>query len=383
MKKQVLAAGLLTAVLLTPVALQTVHAANYQSVEEQADLSNWVANTPAQISANMSRQKIDLNNLHGTRYVVQWGDTLSQISAVTGISVAKLAYDNNIANVDLIYVGQVLILNATGTVPTSYQYQGTGQQVACTHTNLNLNVKQVNFVVNIVNQKDTQTPKASDPAADEDLADKDTETTDSAATEETVSETSSETTSDTATTSTTGETADDSSTKVSRAKASEEADQTDESVTKDEASDDESVTSATTASSEREGESESDAVSSTPGHKMMKQAEYVKETIDYLQNDLEEQGVDIILQKDTKGMPKSKKHYKHVKVDIGGISNDPARKYSHEQVEDQAADLKWGIPYKLNFSNFDKLATHYQHVAILYQHDEEDNKTYYDVYAWE
>lgn len=379
MKKQVLAAGLLTAVLLTPVALQTVHAANYQSVEEQADLSNWVANTPAQISANMSRQKIDLNNLHGTRYVVQWGDTLSQISAVTGISVAKLAYDNNIANVDLIYVGQVLILNATGTVPTSYQYRGTGQQVACTHTNLNLNVKQVNFVVNLVNQNEAKATDDGKPASD-DPAEKDTDPT---ANEETVSETSSETTSDTATTSTTGETADDSSTKVSRAKASEEADQTDESVTKDEASDDESAASATTASSEREGESESDAVSSTPGHKMMKQAEYVKETIDYLQNDLEEQGVDITLQKDTKGMPKSKKHYKHVKVDIGGISNDPARKYSHEQVEDQAADLKWWIPYKLNFSNFDKLATHYQHVAILYQHDEEDNKTYYDVYAWE
>lgn len=379
MKKQVLAAGLLTAVLLTPVALQTVHAANYQSVEEQADLSNWVANTPAQISANMSRQKIDLNNLHGTRYVVQWGDTLSQISAVTGISVAKLAYDNNIANVDLIYVGQVLILNATGTVPTSYQYRGTGQQVACTHTNLNLNVKQVNFVVNLVNQNEAKATDDGKPASD-DPAEKDTDPT---ANEETVSETSSETTSDTTTTSTTGETADDSSTKVSRAKASEEADQTDESVTKDEASDDESAASATTASSEREGESESDAVRSTPGHKMMKQAEYVKETIDYLQNDLEEQGVDITLQKDTKGMPKSKKHYKHVKVDIGGISNDPARKYSHEQVEDQAADLKWWIPYKLNFSNFDKLATHYQHVAILYQHDEEDNKTYYDVYAWE
>ena len=379
MKKQVLAAGLLTAVLLTPVALQTVHAANYQSVEEQADLSNWVANTPAQISANMSRQKIDLNNLHGTRYVVQWGDTLSQISAVTGISVAKLAYDNNIANVDLIYVGQVLILNATGTVPTSYQYRGTGQQVACTHTNLNLNVKQVNFVVNLVNQNEAKATDDGKPASD-DPAEKDTDPT---ANEETVSETSSETTSDTATTSTTGETADDSSTKVSRAKASEEADQTNESVTKDEESDDESATSATTSSSEREGESESDAVSSTPGHKMMKQAEYVKETIDYLQNDLEEQGVDITLQKDTKGMPKSKKHYKHVKVDIGGISNDPARKYSHEQVEDQAADLKWWIPYKLNFSNFDKLATHYQHVAILYQHDEEDNKTYYDVYAWE
>ena len=381
MKKQVLAAGLLTAVLLTPVALQTVHAANYQSVEEQADLSNWVANTPAQISANMSRQKIDLNNLHGTRYVVQWGDTLSQISVVTGISVAKLAYDNNIANVDLIYVGQVLILNATGTVPTTYQYQGTGQQVACTHTNLNLNVKQVNFVVNLVNQNETKATDGSKSASDDDSTDPAEKDPDPTATEETVSETSSETTSDTATTSTTGETADDSSTKVSRAKASEETDQTDESVTKDEASDDENVTSATTSSSEHE--SESDAVSSTPGHKLMKQAEYVKETIDYLQNDLEEQGVDITLQKDTKGMPKSKKHYKHVKVDIGGISNDPARKYSHEQVEDQAADLKWWIPYKLNFSNFDKLATHYQHVAILYQHDEEDNKTYYDVYAWE
>lgn len=378
MKKQVLAAGLLTAVLLTPVALQTVHAANYQSVEEQADLSNWVANTPAQISANMSRQKIDLNNLHGTRYVVQWGDTLSQISAVTGISVAKLAYDNNIANVDLIYVGQVLILNATGTVPTSYQYQGTGQQVACTHTNLNLNVKQINFVVNLVNQNETKATGTSDDAKKQGADDPVPPTS-----EDTETETSSETTSDTAATSTTGETADDSSTKVSRAKASEEADQTDESVTKDEASDDESAASATTASSEREGESESDAVSSTPGHKLMKQAEYVKETIDYLQNDLEEQGINITLQKDTKGMPKSKKHYKHVKVDIGGISNDPARKYSHEQVEDQAADLKWWIPYKLNFSNFDKLATHYQHVAILYQHDEEDNKTYYDVYAWE
>lgn len=376
MKKKVLAAGLLTVVLLTPVALQTVHAANYQSVEEQADLSNWVANTPAQISANMSRQKIDLNNLHGTRYVVQWGDTLSQISAVTGISVAKLAYDNNIANVDLIYVGQVLILNATGTVPTSYQYQGTGQQVACTHTNLNLNVKQVNFVVNIVNQNETKTTGTSDDAKKQGADDPVPPTS-----EDTETETSSETTSDTATTSTTGETADDSSTKVSRAKASEETDQTDESVTKDEASDDENVTSAITSSSEHE--SESDAVSSTPGHNMMKQAEYVKETIDYLQNDLEEQGIDITLQKDIKGMPKSKKHYKHVKVDIGGISNDPARKYSHEQVEDQAADLKWWIPYKLNFSNFDKLATHYQHVAILYQHDEEDNKTYYDVYAWE
>lgn len=376
MKKKVLAAGLLTVVLLTPVALQTVHAANYQSVEEQADLSNWVANTPAQISANMSRQKIDLNNLHGTRYVVQWGDTLSQISAVTGISVAKLAYDNNIANVDLIYVGQVLILNATGTVPTSYQYQGTGQQVACTHTNLNLNVKQVNFVVNIVNQNETKTTGTSDDAKKQGADDPVPPTS-----EDTETETSSETTSDTATTSTTGETADDSSTKVSRAKASEETDQTDESVTKDEASDDENVTSAITSSSEHE--SESDAVSSTPGHKLMKQAEYVKETIDYLQNDLEEQGVDITLQKDTKGMPKNKKHYKHVKVDIGGISNDPARKYSHEQVEDQAADLKWWIPYKLNLSNFDKLATRYQHVAILYQHDEEDNKTYYDVYAWE
>ncbi|WP_283585729.1 hypothetical protein [Limosilactobacillus ingluviei] len=56
---------------------------------------------------------------------------------------------------------------------------------------------------------------------------------------------------------------------------------------------------------------------------MMKQAKYVKETIDYLQNDLEEQGVDITLQKDTKGMPKSKKHYKHVKVTLAAFPMIP------------------------------------------------------------
>lgn len=129
--KRYVVTGLLSAVILTPLAVQSVRAATTtEPVAEQADITNWIANTPEQISANMSRQNINLGDLNGTRYVVQWGDTLSQVSAVTHISVVKLAYDNQIKNIDLIYVGQVLILNANGYVPQSYSYSGNGQGVA-------------------------------------------------------------------------------------------------------------------------------------------------------------------------------------------------------------------------------------------------------------
>lgn len=41
-------------------------------------------------------------------YIIQPGDTLSGISAATGVSVDKLAYVNGIADVDLIYAGSAL-----------------------------------------------------------------------------------------------------------------------------------------------------------------------------------------------------------------------------------------------------------------------------------
>ena len=96
--KKRLAAVFMTAVLAGPVLASSVAMADNAtgSPAEQADITNWIANTPQQVSNNMVMQHIDMNNLNGTRYIIQWGDTLSSISAATGISVAKLCYDNNI-----------------------------------------------------------------------------------------------------------------------------------------------------------------------------------------------------------------------------------------------------------------------------------------------
>lgn len=43
-----------------------------------------------------------------TLYLIKWGDTLSQISLDTGVSVERLAEYNSITNVDLIYADALL-----------------------------------------------------------------------------------------------------------------------------------------------------------------------------------------------------------------------------------------------------------------------------------
>ena len=50
-----------------------------------------------------------------TTYIVQSGDTLSEIAQKFNTTVAKIAADNNIKNVDLIYPGQKLIINRPGS----------------------------------------------------------------------------------------------------------------------------------------------------------------------------------------------------------------------------------------------------------------------------
>lgn len=165
-KKQIGAAAL-TAVLVAPLALAPVTAAandfySNQTTAEQADITNWVANTPDQISNNMSAQHIDLNNLNGTRYIIQWGDTLSGISAATGISVQKLAYDNNIQNVNLIYAGDVLILNRDGSVPSGYEVTGNPNVVAQTkvvisNTDNSVNIDNSVYKVNSDNSSSNST----------------------------------------------------------------------------------------------------------------------------------------------------------------------------------------------------------------------------------
>ena len=147
-KKQLTAllmtAALAGSAMITPTVLANTTG---QSIEEQADITNWVANTPQQISNNMVMQHINTNDLNGTKYIVQWGDTLSGISAATGISVAKIAYDNHIQNINLIYAGQTLILNKNGSVPQNYRPQGDPNLVVISKTTINNGPKNVTFVV--------------------------------------------------------------------------------------------------------------------------------------------------------------------------------------------------------------------------------------------
>lgn len=151
LNKKQLAATLMTAVLAGAVmigSMATVEADNVSgSPEEQADITNWIANTPEQISNNMAMQHINTNNLNGTRYIIQWGDTLSGISAATGISVAKLCYDNNIQNANLIFAGDVLILNREGSVPAGYDPNVNPNVVAQTKITINNGPTTVNIAV--------------------------------------------------------------------------------------------------------------------------------------------------------------------------------------------------------------------------------------------
>ena len=61
-----------------------------------------------------------------------WG-----ISQATGISIEKLAYDNNIQNIDLIFAGDVLILKRDGEVPAGYHVTGNGYR--CAHSKIVIN----------------------------------------------------------------------------------------------------------------------------------------------------------------------------------------------------------------------------------------------------
>ncbi|MGO0106820.1 LysM peptidoglycan-binding domain-containing protein [Streptococcus suis] len=64
----------------------------------------WTLNSTDEVAKEIERQEsVGLQD-----YVIQWGDTLSVISAVTGKSIQAIASENSIANPNLIYTGQVL-----------------------------------------------------------------------------------------------------------------------------------------------------------------------------------------------------------------------------------------------------------------------------------
>lgn len=70
----------------------------------QVNAEVWKANTVAQIKEAVKQVKDGI-------YIIKSGDTLSGISEATGVTIETLAKVNNIENIDLIYVGDKLVIN--------------------------------------------------------------------------------------------------------------------------------------------------------------------------------------------------------------------------------------------------------------------------------
>ena len=141
-KKNYISKAVMLGALLAPIGLPTVSVLadgfyQNQTSAHAADITNWIASTPQQITNNLITQNINPQQLDGQKYVIQWGDTLWGISQATGISIEKLAYDNNIQNIDLIFAGDVLILKRDGDVPAGYHVTGNGYR--CAHSKIVIN----------------------------------------------------------------------------------------------------------------------------------------------------------------------------------------------------------------------------------------------------
>lgn len=141
-KKNYVGKAVMLGALLAPIGMPTVSVLadsfyQNQTSAHAADITNWIASTPQQITNNLTTQNINPQQLDGQQYVIQWGDTLWGISQATGISIEKLAYDNNIQNIDLIFAGDVLILKRDGEVPADYRVTGNGYR--CAHSKIVIN----------------------------------------------------------------------------------------------------------------------------------------------------------------------------------------------------------------------------------------------------
>ena len=141
-KKNYISKAVMLGALLAPTGMPMVSVLadsfyQNQTSAHAADITNWIASTPEQITNNLTTQNINPQQLDGQQYVIQWGDTLWGISQATGISIEKLAYDNNIQNIDLIFAGDVLILKRDGDVPAGYHVTGNGYR--CAHSKIVIN----------------------------------------------------------------------------------------------------------------------------------------------------------------------------------------------------------------------------------------------------
>lgn len=91
-----------------PVVETTVETAVEDIVEDKLPeeaVETQTANTEdTEVEPVVEESKTDV-------YHVEWGDTLSEISGETGVSLQSIAKDNDIDDVNLIYDGQSLQIN--------------------------------------------------------------------------------------------------------------------------------------------------------------------------------------------------------------------------------------------------------------------------------
>lgn len=91
-KKNYISKAVMLGALLAPIGMPTVSVLadsfyQNQTSAHAADITNWIASTPEQITNNLTTQNINPQQLDGQQYVIQWGDTLWGISQATGISI--------------------------------------------------------------------------------------------------------------------------------------------------------------------------------------------------------------------------------------------------------------------------------------------------------
>ena len=119
---------LLGMAMASPLALinsGNVHASSIKTNVE----TNWHANSLATVQQELRNQNINPDyKITNAKYIVQAGDTLSQIAAATHINMYHIVAVNHIQNLNLIYVGQVLILNQGNEV--AHNVAGNGSTTA-------------------------------------------------------------------------------------------------------------------------------------------------------------------------------------------------------------------------------------------------------------
>lgn len=105
-------AMLMTAITAAPMMASTVTTVHAASINNNTVVKDtFKANSVATVRKAMQAQGLNVNDVNG-KYIVRAGDTLSVIAEAAHMTVAQIAKENNISNVDMIYIGQVLFLNA-------------------------------------------------------------------------------------------------------------------------------------------------------------------------------------------------------------------------------------------------------------------------------